>query len=146
MVASRRIIVRSVSGLVARGVENPEQIPPYVYDKLHSLSTDAYLGLYRRKNSIPRQKQLIHRFIEQEEFAIIILDACRYDVFSNVYGEFLEGELSKVWSSGRWTKEYAQNTWEGNNNLTYVNTAPVISNFYFNKQGDDLNPEDFLKN
>lgn len=137
--------MRSVSGLVARGMENPERIPPYVYGKLCSLSTDAYLQLYRRKNSIPRQKRLIHRFIEQEEFAIIILDACRYDVFSNVYEEFLEGELSKVWSSGRWTKEYAQNTWEGNNNLTYINTAPVISDFYFSKQGDDLNPENFFE-
>lgn len=38
---------------------------------------------------------------------LIILDACRFDVFEEVYDDFLEGRLRKVESVGSSTPEWA---------------------------------------
>ena len=37
---------------------------------------------------------------------LVILDACRYDYFERMYGEYLEGELSKRTSAGSSTNEW----------------------------------------
>ena len=64
------------------------------------------------------QKKLIH---ETPWHTLIILDACRYDVFSQRYGNFLEGELTKVQSPASCTREWLKLTWtEDYQDITYL--------------------------
>lgn len=59
---------------------------------------------------------------------LIILDACRFDYFKENYADFLEGELSKVYSRASATPEWLQNTFSGNRyNYTYITANPYIN-------------------
>ncbi|MFO7925951.1 MAG: hypothetical protein ACQET5_11460 [Halobacteriota archaeon] len=57
----------------------------------------------------------------------IVLDACRYDVFSEVYGEFLNGTLEKRWSTGSSTPEWASRTFTGDHDIAYFSGNPFIN-------------------
>lgn len=104
-----------------------------------------YLEAIRRKDSIDRQKPLIHKFIDNDEFVLVILDACRYDVFNEVYREYFTGELKQVWASGRWTAQYCRRTWTEEYDLTYINSIPVFSDFYFELRDMDFRPGSHIK-
>ncbi|ELY63814.1 hypothetical protein C492_06831, partial [Natronococcus jeotgali DSM 18795] len=41
-----------------------------------------------------------HQFLESEWDYCLVLDACRYDVFEDVYDDYLEGDLEKRRSPG----------------------------------------------
>ena len=43
---------------------------------------------------------------------LIVLDACRFDAFNYVYGDYLEGELEKVISVGSSTIEWCKNAFQ----------------------------------
>lgn len=57
----------------------------------------------------------------------IVLDACRYDVFSDVYGEYLDGALEKRWSTGSSTPEWAYRTFTGDHDIAYFSGNPFIN-------------------
>jgi hypothetical protein len=71
------------------------------------------------------QKQLI----EQRDWDIlIILDACRYGFFEKNYENFLNGELSRIKSSGSITPRWFKNTFtEKFDNTTYISSNPFIN-------------------
>lgn len=116
----------------------------YLARRSTSLVRDGYLELYRRWNGIPRQTSKIRRFVDREEFLLVVLDACRYDAFADLHDSYLRGNLSKVWAAGRWTADYVRNTWEGDTDLTYVNTIPVISTFYFDERDYAADPTEYF--
>lgn len=47
---------------------------------------------------------------DEEEFVLVVLDACRFDAFDLLYGEYLSGDLRKVLAAGRWTADYVRRT------------------------------------
>lgn len=102
-------------------------------------------GLYHYSTSTPYQKRLIDRLTDEEEFVLVVLDACRFDMFDLLYGEYLSGDLRKVLAAGRWTADYARRTWTGRHDLTYVTSMPVVSDFYFELRGDDYRPSDHIE-
>ena len=106
--------------LIMKGLRSPEKVPGYLYRNIQSVSQKIRLEAYRRRHSIDRQKPFIHEFIDNDEFVLVILDACRYDVFSEVYQEYLTGELKEVWASGRWTAQYCRRTWTEEYDLLYI--------------------------
>jgi len=66
---------------------------------------------------------------ESEWDTLILLDACRYDYFKNVYEEYLSGKLQKRKSiasrTGPWLR---RNFGEGNHNeIVYVSSTPQIN-------------------
>jgi hypothetical protein len=61
------------------------------------------------------------------EFVIVVLDACRYGFFEEVYDEYLKGQLEKVWSSANNTPNYVASTWTNWHDLTYISTLPWAS-------------------
>lgn len=101
---------------------------------------------YRRKNAIDRQKPLIHQFINTDEFALIVLDACRYDVFDDAYVNYISGELNKVWASGRWTAQYCKRTYTEKYQFKYITSIPVFSDFYFELRDMDFRPSNHIQN
>lgn len=135
----------NIKQLIKKGLRSPEKVPNYLYRNFQSLSQAARLEAYRRRNAIDRQKSLIHDFIDNEEFVLVILDACRYDFFNEIYEDYLTGDLDRVWASGRWTAEYCERTWTEEYDLTYINSIPVFSDFYFELRNMDFRPSDHIE-
>jgi len=75
-----------------------------------------------------------HRFLESEWDYCLVLDACRYDVFSEVYDEYLDGTLEKRRSLGSSTPEWATKTLVGDLDIAYLSSNPFI-----NSKGIPLN-------
>ncbi|MHA1832385.1 MAG: hypothetical protein ACTSV7_00200 [Candidatus Baldrarchaeia archaeon] len=50
-------------------------------------------------------KTEIVNVMEEDRDFLIILDACRFDYFSEVYGDFFDGKLEKIISAGCSTVE-----------------------------------------
>ncbi len=75
---------------------------------------------------IESQKKLIDKLDWDH---LIILDACRYDIFSEIYCEYLSGQLKKVKSAGSCTLEWLKKTWGGRNykNVVYISANPYCN-------------------
>lgn len=60
---------------------------------------------------------------------IFLLDACRYDVFEKIYGDYLDGELQKVKSPGSATKCWAMKTFEDGyfQDVVYISGNPFVN-------------------
>ena len=129
---------------VARGIKNPGLAASHLYRRSKEAVVRSKLELYRRRRNIQRQKHLIEEFASQDEFILVILDACRYDVFEEIYCDYLNGELSRVWSSGRWTADYVRRTWDDSYDLTYLSSIPVVSDFYFELRGNEFRPSNYF--
>jgi hypothetical protein len=133
-----------LSDKVAKGIKNPGLAASHLYRRSKEAVVRSKLELYRRRRDIQRQKHLIKEFASQDEFILVILDACRYDVFEEVYCDYLNGELSRVWSSGHWTADYVKRTWDDSYDLKYLSSIPVVSDFYFELRGNEFRPSNYF--
>jgi len=131
---------------VSTAVREPSRIAPFVKDFVRSKIKQANHWRIRKRQRTPRQKPMLHKFTDQDEFLLVILDATRYDIFTDHYQESLNGELSKVWASGRWTGQYAERTWDGDHDFTYLSTVPVINDRRYEQRGRDYRPTKHLHN
>lgn len=74
-----------------------------------------------------KQKDLIER---GEWDYLIVLDACRYDYFEDIYHDYLYGNLSKVISSGPVTPVWYKNTFtDFYHDIVYISANPNINSF-----------------
>ncbi|MBC9987905.1 hypothetical protein E4P24_16250 [Haloferax sp. AS1] len=131
---------------IKKRLRSPKKVPSYLYMSDQSLTQISRLEAHRRRNTIECQMPLIHNFIDHEEFVLVILDACRYDVFSEIYEDYLTGELDRVWASGRWTAQYCERTWTKSYDLTYISSIPVFSDFYFDLRNKKFRPGNHIQN
>lgn len=60
----------------------------------------------RGLQNLPSQVELLRELFREKRFTLIILDACRYDVFRKIYGKYLSGILIKTRSVGSNTFEW----------------------------------------
>ncbi len=67
------------------------------------------------------------QFVESDWEYAIVLDACRYDVFADVYDEYLDGTLEKRRSPGSSTPEWATRTLTGALDMAYFSGNPFIN-------------------
>ncbi len=67
------------------------------------------------------------RFLESEWDYCLVLDACRYDVFRDVYDDYLDGTLHKRRSTGSSTPEWAYRTFTGDHDIAYFSGNPFIN-------------------
>lgn len=59
---------------------------------------------------------------------LIILDACRFDFFEDIYKEYLSGSLQKVKSAGSTTAEWLRKTFKGREwDFVYVSGTPQVN-------------------
>jgi hypothetical protein len=114
-------MLKRATGLVKKGLENPDRVLPYVYEKAHNKRVEL-----RHGRGLPDQKNLIYSHLENEEFVLVVLDACRYDYFKSEYEDYFGGSLSKVWSPAGATRKWARKVWKGDFDLTYVSANPYI--------------------
>lgn len=69
------------------------------------------------------------RFLESSWDYCVVLDACRYDVFSDLYDDYLDGTLEKRWSTGSSTPEWAYRTFTRDHDIAYFSANPFINSF-----------------
>lgn len=67
------------------------------------------------------------QFLESDWDYCLVLDACRYDVFDDVYDEYLDGTLEKRRSNGSSTPEWAYRTFTGDHDIAYFSGNPFIN-------------------
>ncbi|WP_144904214.1 hypothetical protein [Halobellus captivus] len=66
-------------------------------------------------------------FLESDWDYCLVLDACRYDVFSDVYDEYLDGTVEKRRSAGSSTPEWASRTFTDRHDIAYFSGNPFIN-------------------
>lgn len=76
--------------------------------------------------------------LEEDWDHLIILDACRYDFFEQVYEDYLKGDLEKRRSVASSTPEWASKTFTDHHEITYFSSNPFI-----NSAGMPLNEIDW---
>jgi hypothetical protein len=67
------------------------------------------------------------QFLESEWDYCLVLDSCRFDVFSEVYDDYLDGTLEKRRSLGSSTPEWAYRTLQGDLDIAYFSGNPFIN-------------------
>lgn len=67
------------------------------------------------------------RFLEEDWDYVIVLDAARYDVFEEIYDDYLSGDLEKRKSKASATPEWVTKVFDGRHNLNYFSTNPFIN-------------------
>jgi len=70
------------------------------------------------------QYDLIH---DTQWDTLVILDACRFDIFEKRVPNYLEGDLIKVKSEGSSTPEWLKKTWPCEYNIDYISANPGIT-------------------
>ena len=66
-------------------------------------------------------------FLGAEWDYCLVLDACRYDVFAEIYDDYLDGRLEKRRSPGSSTPEWAYRTFTGDHDIAYFSGNPFIN-------------------
>lgn len=83
---------------------------------------------------------LLDAMREQDEYLLIVLDACRYDYFREVSHLYLDGDLQPAYTPARDTFEYVRQNWSDHHDVTYVSGAvPINSKQIQINQDSDLN-------
>jgi hypothetical protein len=126
--------------LGAEAVRKPERILPYLKRRLIDLK---FSYKYRE---MPTLKDRIHKFINQDKFALVILDATRYDYFEEEVDDYLAGDLEKVYTPKTYTMKFLEHVWENEYSLTYITGASTQADHTFEGSGLNYTPSEHLKN
>lgn len=113
--------------LVSKAAQNPEKAAYKVQELAGAIPARVYHGWQTEK--LPNQCDYLDRFRNQDEYLLIILDACRCDVFTEVAPEYLAFESIKpMQSEGRNTFEYVSRCWdESYDDVAYVSAATPVN-------------------
>jgi len=118
-----RVRLRTVQSMVKTGVTQPEKIPPWLRDQALKPVTHvpSHLAAFSTTTALPDQRSRIERLRDSGDYLLIVLDACRFDAFWDVFANDLVGKVEPVASGGRDTFEYLQVIWPDSYNcLTSV--------------------------
>lgn len=115
-----------------KGIKRPHRIPPYIFNtRIKPIYNTIKYEVYRRRHGIPDQRALINEFISQQEYALVILDACRFDYFQRLHGEYLRGDLQRVWSPANLTPAWLPAVWPDTYEGTYVSANPNAGTYEY---------------
>lgn len=123
-----------------RGLRNPAKIPSYIRTRLASSLHLKAMGVETWRQTFFLQPQLseLNTFRSQSEFLLVILDACRFDIFKELFPEYFEGDLKAVQSVGYDTFQYAQRAWGNDHEVTYISGATPINSKNAGYANEDL--------
>ena len=118
--------IHAVQELAKRAVRNPEKA---LYRVRESVGTVPARLHTRAQGGAPAQAERIERLRSRGEYLLVVLDACRYDVFAEVAQEYLTFKsLEPVRSAGHNTFEYVSRCWQGtHDDVEYLSAATPIN-------------------
>lgn len=105
----------------------------------------AGLGVAMTNLRTSHQNRRIKRFFDQDECILIIFDSCRFDYFQELYHNHFSGELTKVYNTNTYTKQYQRATWTGSYDITYVAGGPVITDRNFELSDLEYRPSEHFE-
>lgn len=73
------------------------------------------------------QLDVLDPFREQDEWLLVVLDACRHDTID----AYLDLEVEAIRSPATYTKEWMHAVWPGEYDVTYVSAVPFIGDTSF---------------
>ncbi|MFC7008542.1 hypothetical protein [Halalkalicoccus salilacus] len=120
---------------IKEAVKDPNKALTYLKGSILG-STLGYPLTKYRIHGLPKQTDYIRKLEKNDEWLLIILDACRYDRFANVFDEYFTGSLEPISSAGYTTFEYVRENWPNYHEITYVTgAAPITADeFDFNSE------------
>lgn len=85
-------------------------------------------GWYKHPNLF----SLIKSLLRKKSFTLIVIDACRYDIFSKIYKDYVSGQLIKVVSPGPNTYEWLPKLFSlpDFDNLCFFCAHPIIKDHF----------------
>lgn len=124
-----RVRLRTVQSMVKTGVSQPEKIPPWIRSRAIQPLTHvpSHLAALSTTTALPDQRPRIRRLQDDGDYLLIVLDACRFDAFWDVFDNDLVGDVEPVASAGRDTFEYLQVIWPETYDLPYVSAAVPVN-------------------
>ena len=130
-------IIDKIPKLAIKGVESSDEIVPYLSKRYRDIK---FRYSYRH---LSEQKEKIHSFIENDTFALVILDACRYDFFDQEIDEFLDGELTAVSTSVTATVSYVPAIFDDEyEDIAYITGTPTPTDHAFKRKELDYLPSE----
>ena len=144
-----------LSGKNQPSITQPSRLSTWLLSKLlKPINSIRRRAASRGLRELPNQHSRLRVLQEEEEWTLIILDACRFDALSSVFDEYFIGEISPVKSVAHDTFEYVRLCWpEQYDDVTYISAAPAINskgesfeNEWLNSLYKEYIPADHLKN
>lgn len=116
-------------------LEYPRKIKPYIWGRtIGRLQNIPYRLAYEKQ-----YKKLHRDLFKEDKYLVIVLDACRHDYLEQEYSNYLEGEFTKAYSSGRNTFQYMRNTYpDDHKEMLYVSGATPINSVVEVEDGHPL--------
>lgn len=108
--------------MLLRGLRHPRKAARFVRDETQIRVHDH---LSRRLKA--RHRERLDMVRGQDEFLLVVLDACRYDYFRELFHFYFQGKLEPCYTPARDTFEYVRLMWPDDHDVTYVSGAVPIN-------------------
>jgi hypothetical protein len=113
--------------MALKAATNPHKAAYKLGEKAASPLASVHTHLRTRK--LRTQRNCLQELRRNDEYLLIVLDACRYDAFESVAPEYLTFDSTEpVRSAGRNTFEYVSRCWPDTyDDVTYVSAATPVN-------------------
>lgn len=127
--------ISSYADMARTAVESPEQVPPWL--KRKALGPARRAATRRALEGKPRQGTLLDD-LRGDDYLLIVLDACRYDVLQECFGRLFDRQPRAVASEGHDTFQYVSRCWSGSYpGTTYISGATPVNSDPSSEFADD---------
>ncbi|WP_129115511.1 hypothetical protein [Halegenticoccus tardaugens] len=120
-------MIREYLTLGAKAAENPQKAVYKIKESIGAVPAEVHTKW--KTDGLPRQAKKVQALRQEQEYLLIVLDACRYDIFSSIAPEYLTFKsLESVRSEGRNTFEYVSKCWNGTyEDVEYISAATPVN-------------------
>ncbi|MDL0145391.1 hypothetical protein [Halobacterium salinarum] len=119
-----------------RGIKNPQNIPPFLRNRIQSFPPRPHDYWYQLHYD--SQSTKLNKFREDEEWALIVLDACRHDRFSKIAPNYIDVNIEPVAAEAEDTFGYLRTCWSGEHDVDYVTGAAPVTNQEFDFSNETI--------
>lgn len=122
--------LQTLHSMAKTAVESPEKVLPWLRDTATKPPSHitSHLATLRTTRALPDQRPRIQQLQDSGNYLLIVLDACRYDAFLDVFSDDFVGDIEPVASAARDTFEYLQVVWPDTYQVPYVSAAVPVNN------------------
>lgn len=110
--------------LLLKGINKPIKVPRYIWENTQpSRIHDKVVDL-----RYPAQESKLDELRKGNSWALIVLDACRFDRFMNISQEYMDVEVEPISAAATNTFKYQKKCWPDEYDVDYITgAAPVTS-------------------
>jgi len=116
--------LRRLRGQAKTAIREPWKIPQWLRARS---AGPARLAMTKLATPLAAQAARLDDLRDDDDWLLIVLDACRYDMFESVASSHFEGRMSRVRSAGHDTFEYVRLCWPAEYDMPYVSGATPIN-------------------